>query len=79
MGAEIVQVLLKLLEIQLLDICMLVKWLDIAECMELSYRCYNRNDFMRMKPILGLNIQLFFATIYEGGKGKFATVQWPIY
>ena len=76
MGTEIVQVLLKLLEIQLLDICMLVKWLDIAE---LSYRCYNRNDFMRMKPILGLNIQLFFATIYEGGKGKFATVQWPIY
>ena len=31
MGAEIVQVLLKLLEIQYLDICMLVKLLDIAE------------------------------------------------
>ena len=47
--------------------------------MLLSYICYKRNDFMSMKPILGLNIQLFFATIYEGGKGKFATVQWPIY
>ena len=61
MGTEIVHVLLKLFEIQLLDICMLVKLLDIVALIVCNcYICYKRNDFMSMKPILGLNIQLFF-------------------